>query len=121
MRRPGRDEDGVAVVATIALVGLLVVVAVVGAEVGGLVIAHRRVASSADLAALAAASAQEQGRDPCSAATAIAGANTGRLVGCRVLDDSSVEVIVEFRPGGLLGRADLTARSRAGPAPPGMS
>lgn len=107
-------EDGAGTLMATALVGVLVSVAVAGSAVVGLVAGHRQAQVAADLAALAAATALQQGGDPCNLASGIARRNGARLLGCRV-EDWQVTVAVETRvrlPGGSWA---LPARARAGP------
>ncbi|SDS70216.1 helicase/secretion neighborhood TadE-like protein [Nocardioides scoriae] len=116
-------ECGAAAVVATALLGVLLTATLAAGGVVGVVAAHRVAQSAADLAALAAARAVQDGRDPCAAAAGIATANRARLGSCRV---SGWEVTVEAvartgrLPGGPL---ELHARARAGPTtslePPG--
>jgi secretion/DNA translocation related TadE-like protein len=117
---PGRrSEDGVATVLSISLAGILVVVALLGGAVVGLVDAHRRAEAAADLAALAGAGALTQGADPCAAAATIAGRNGGHVVSCRTAARTVAVVVAVAAPGALGAMPPLQARARAGPAEPG--
>lgn len=110
-----RDERGVAVASGLVLMGVLVVVAILAAAIGGLVAAHRQAEAAADLAALAGAAGVQDGRDPCARAAGVARANRARVVGCRV-DGFEVTVTVVVTGARFLGqRPDLRARARAGP------
>ena len=114
-RRATEDERGSASVLAIVLVGALSVAAVLVAAVGAVVADQRRVASAADLAALAGAAAVPSGRDGCASAGAVARRNAARLASCAVAGSVvTVRTARETRP--LLGRR-LTVRSaaRAGP------
>jgi len=96
------------------MMGLLVTVAVATSGAVGVVAAHRRAQSAADLAALAGASALQDGRDPCQQAGTIAKRNGASLRGCDV-DGWDVGVVVARTvrlPGGSM---ELKARGRAGP------
>ena len=109
------DERGSASVLAVVLVGALSVAAVLVAAVGAVVADPRRVASAADLAALAGAAAVQSGRDGCASAGAVARRNAARLASCVVTGSVvTVRTTRETRP--LLGRR-LTVRSaaRAGP------
>ena len=53
------------------------------AAVGGLVAAHRRAQSAADLAAIAGARALGTSREPCAAAAVVAAANAATIEDCR--------------------------------------
>ena len=84
--------------------------------VAAMVHAHRSAQSAADLAALAAADAVGSGRDACTAAGTIAGANGALLTGC-ALEGRDVVVDVTVPGPHWLGQvADLSAEARAGPA-----
>lgn len=79
--------------------------------------ASGRARTAADLAALAAASAQARpdGGQACVAAGAVAAANGARLLACTDLGDGAIEVRVSV-PARLRLLGPATARSRAGPA-----
>ncbi|MBZ5739106.1 Rv3654c family TadE-like protein [Nocardioides mangrovi] len=115
-RRPGRgDQRGSATLFAVACLALLMVLGAALGVVAAMVHAHRQAQSAADLAALAGAQALARGRDPCSAATAIASANDGTLASCRV---DGRDVLVEVRVDGprWLGQhGDLSGQARAGP------
>jgi secretion/DNA translocation related TadE-like protein len=108
-------ERGAAAVLATALAVLLVAVIGVASALAGLLVADRKASAAADLAALAAAGAIQQGRDPCRAAGRVAAANGARLRACRVRgEDVSVEAVREVT---LLGHAvGVPGRARAGPA-----
>lgn len=117
MTRPGADR-GAATVLTVAMAGVLLLVGAATGVVGAVVVAHRRAQAAADLSALAAATAlaHPSGRDPCTAAAEVAGANGAVLDACRV---EGSDVVVEVRVSGprWLGQdQDLAAAARAGPA-----
>ena len=116
MRRPsaGGERGSAAVIATV-LMGALAMVSVFVAALGGVIADQRRVASAADLAALAAAGALQRGADPCAAADSIANRNGGHLGGCRVFGQVvAVEVMREARV--VLGsKVRVSAEARAGP------
>ena len=109
-----RDERGAAVVLALGLVAVLVFVGAVSAGTIGIVIAHRRAQTAADLAALAAAQALQAGGDPCPTAARIAGRHDVALTGC-VIDGTSVVVAVAARLPPALGGDQVPARARAGP------
>lgn len=114
--RAERDEPGAATVLGVALMGLLVVVAVVASAVVALVACHRRAQSAADLAALAGGAAAVRGADPCAEAGRIAARNGARLAGCEVVG-ADVAVVVAVPAPALPGIDQaLLARARAGPA-----
>ena len=119
MTRP-RDDRGLAAPVVVTLTGLLMVLALVGGSLGGLLVDQRRASSAADLAALAGAGALQQQQDPCAAARATAGRNGAELVSC-VVDGDQVRVRAAVEPDGrpwLLGLAErpsVWADARAGP------
>lgn len=117
MRRPAghRDEHGLAVVASTALLGVLVTVTLAAVGVGSVVLGHRAAQAAADLASLAGATAVQDGRDACGAARQVARRNHARVVRCRV-EGFVVTVETVARTGRLPGGAlELRARARAGP------
>lgn len=108
------DERGLATVAAIGLLGVLVIVTTLCVGVTALVLAHRRAQVAADLAALAGASALQRGADPCAAASTIADRQDAHLTGCLV-DGADVVVQTGVRVVAALGEVELPARARAGP------
>ena len=107
-------EDGAGTVLAAAMMGLLVTVTVATSGVVGIVAAHRRAQSAADLAALAGAATLQDGGDPCLRASAIARRNGASLKACQVDGwDVVVRVSSTVRlPGDSM---ELDARGRAGP------
>ena len=114
--RPAVGEDGAGSVLAVAMLGVLVTVTVAAAGVVGVVATHRAAQAAADLAALAGASALQDGGDACAAGVG------GRATATRPPDrlrreewDVLVVVVADTArlPGGVL---DLRARGRAGPA-----
>jgi secretion/DNA translocation related TadE-like protein len=100
-----------------AMAGLLLLLGAALAVVTAMVAAHRGAQSAADLVALAAARGVAAGGDGCDVARRIALANGARLASCAV-SGRVVDVEVEVPGPHWLGQtADLSARSRAGPAP----
>jgi secretion/DNA translocation related TadE-like protein len=112
--RPRRDDRGAGTVLGIAMMGVLVTVTLAVCCGASVVAAHRAAQSAADLAALAAAGALQDGDDPCASAADIAGDNRATLRDCRV-DGWSVSVVVVSRARLPVGRVELPARARAGP------
>jgi len=98
----------------LAVLAMLIAVTVGCCVAGSAVVAHRRAQSAADLAALAAAQALQQGDNGCAAADEVAAANGARLDRCR-LDDFDAIVTVRVTGPALLGAPALRARARAGP------
>ena len=119
MSHPGRGQRGSATVLALGLVGVLAFATVLVAAFGGVVADQRRVASAADLAALAGAGALQDGADPCAAARSSADRNGARLGRCSV-DGEVVTVRVLREAGPVLGRTlEVSSRSRAGPVSAG--
>ena len=112
-------DRGSATVLVLAVAGLLVLVAVLLAGLGGVAVTRHRAAAAADLAALAGADAALQGPDAaCAAAGRAARRGDAELAACQ-LDGDVVEVAVLLRPGGVLGRlGQARAVARAGPGAP---
>ncbi len=112
--REAQHEDGAGTVLAVAMMGLLVTVTLAVSGVVGVVAAHRRAQSAADLSALAGAAALQDGGDPCLSAGAIARRNGAALRSCAV-DGWEVTVAVTSTvqlPGEAM---ELSARGRAGP------
>ncbi|RNL81270.1 Rv3654c family TadE-like protein [Marmoricola solisilvae] len=109
-----RREDGAAVVMALGLAALIVFVAVIGGGVVAVIATHRQVQGAADLAALAGASAAQEGGSPCLAAERI-GRRNGVSVRLCEASDGDVTVVVERRLPGAFGSKALRARARAGP------
>ena len=105
-------ERGSGTVLLLAIVGALVVV---GGAIGLLAAAQGargRAQSAADLAALAAASAWQDGwGDPCAVAAVAVRRNGARLVGCTAREGGVVAVVASV--GSPAGAA--TAHAQAGP------
>lgn len=116
MSRPDGERGS----ATVWVVGLAAVLAVVGAAVvlvGVATVARHRATAAADLAALGAAQRAVTGDpDPCGTARRLAAANTAALTSCDAGGDGVVEVTVAVPVRlGRLGLHEATARARAGP------
>jgi len=93
---------------------LLGLAAAVAVGLGGLLVAKRQAASAADLAALAGATAVQDGAAGCAAAAATATANHADVVSCQEQGDVvDLEVSVQVRS--LPGVEQVSARARAGP------
>lgn len=115
--RSTRDERGSATLLVLAMGGALVLLGAALAVVTAMVAAHRVAQSAADLAALAGARGVAEGRDGCARAADVAAANHAHLATCAVTG-RVVDVVVRVSGPHWLGQtADLSARSRAGPAP----
>ena len=121
MRVAASDERGLAAPLVVTLTGLLLVLTLVAGGLGRLLVDHRRVATAADLAALAGAGAVQVGGDPCVAARAIAARNAAALVSCQVSGEQ-VTVRTQLSSTGfgrLLGQVGgpfaVEAEAHAGP------
>ena len=114
----GCAERGSAAVLAVSFTAVLALVAVLVIAVAGAVTDRRRVASAADLAALAGASAVQAGRDGCPAAAAVARRNGAVLAACTVAGQD-VSVRAERRTQPVLGyRLTVWSSARAGPERP---
>lgn len=112
-------ERGSATLWGVALMGLLMAIAMVFATVGSVRVARHRVASAADLSALAAARvAMVDPAGACDRATALAEQNGVKIARCSLTGDvvdvwTALSVVVP-----LVGPRTLTGRARAGPVVP---
>ena len=109
-----RPEDGFAVPVVLGLGGVLVSLALAGAAGGQVLVAQRRAAAAADLAALAGAVAGQEGQEPCPAARRMAGLGGATVAWCAV-DGERVRVVAEVDLR--LAGHDLTVRARAHAGP----
>jgi len=114
--RSNRLEAGSTTVHAIVLICVLTTTAMLAAAGAGLVAGHRRAASAADLAALAGASAIQQGESGCTVAGEVARANDTQMISCHPDGDVlTVEVAVEV-DSAFSRSFTLRGRARAGPA-----
>jgi secretion/DNA translocation related TadE-like protein len=98
----------------VGLTAVLAFVTLLGAVAGRVVVEQRRAAAAADLAALAGATAVQQGAAGCPAAARTATANGARLATC-VQHADEVDVTVAI-PVALRGRSvEVSASAHAGP------
>lgn len=111
-------EEGFASVVVLALACVVTLVAAVLVALGSVAVTRHRVASTADLAALAAAGRAPEGQPAaCAAAAVVVKASGASLVGCSLVG-AAAEVQVTLQPAGPLGAlGSASARARAGPAP----
>lgn len=118
-RRAGAAADrGSATVWVLAVAVVLAAAGVVVSLVLGVVLAHRRALSAADLSALAAA--ERLSGTPwraCEAASVVARANGAALVACDVQGDTVVVTVAVHRVPPLVPPARGTARAGAPPGP----
>lgn len=113
----GRHEQaGSASVLVMAFGVVVLVLTLVVVSGTRLLVAQRRTAAAADLAALAGAGALQRGDPACSAARSVASSNRARLTAC-LTEGEVVTVRVERQVKGWFGAATTVAsRARAGPA-----
>lgn len=112
------SDRGSAVPFTVAALGLLLVVGSALGVVGAMFARHRQAQAAADLGALAAATAAQQGGDACASAADVVSANAASLLTCDVAATGEVVLRVSVAGPGWLGqRGALAATARAGPRP----
>lgn len=116
VRRDG--ERGSATAFALVVIGLLMLVGCAVGVVAGLVIDHRKAQAAADLAALAAAAALQEGGDACAAGAEVAADNGAEQTSCAVEGEEVVVETLVDGPSWLGWSAGLPARARAGPASP---
>jgi len=114
------DQRGVA---TVMMVGVLAVVMLISGAamiVAGYALGHHRARAAADLAALSAAAAFEQGGDGCAQARRTAAANGAKVTSCEQIGDIvdfvftvKVGLRATIRVAGLPGT--IRAEAHAGP------
>ncbi len=120
VRRAGRwhehrRDDGVATVAAVGLLGLVLVVTALCLACGHVAVAAHRSAAAADLAAIAGAQALRVGDDACAAVEQTAARNGARVTQC-VVDGADVRVTVEVHTPEMVGLVWAPASTaRAGP------
>ncbi|AZA14546.1 Rv3654c family TadE-like protein [Corynebacterium choanae] len=102
------DEQGSATVATVGMIAVLVVTALLLLHAAHNRIVHHQLQVAADCAALSAATAPWWDADACAVAAQIATAHHATLVDCEL--DDGMNATVTVRSGGQL------LKSRAGPA-----
>jgi secretion/DNA translocation related TadE-like protein len=102
--RRGREGRGSASVLVAGLLGVLVVLSGAALLVAGFAVAHHRARAAADLAAVSAAAAFEQGGDACRQARRSAADNGARVVQCDQVGDQIAYVVSV--------RAEIRVRSR---------
>jgi secretion/DNA translocation related TadE-like protein len=112
------EEGGTASLLVIALAGVVLLLGLAATFLTATAAGHRRAQAAADLAALAGATARQQGEDPCAAAARVATDNGAGLAGCR-LDGADVVVSVAMDGPRHLGHGwRLRGEARAGPSEP---
>ncbi|MEV6432782.1 Rv3654c family TadE-like protein [Nocardia sp. NPDC051463] len=120
MTRGQAERGGATVSACLALVGLIGVALLVG-QVGVVVVSRHHAQAAADLAALAAAGALEQGAEAgCAQALEIARHMRARIHECEVTRWDVTVAVVRNVPIGLYGKWTVRAVARAGPVEDGV-
>lgn len=110
----GSSERGSATVLALTVIGALSLAGLLLASVAGVLVTQRRMEAAADLAALAGASAVQEGGDGCAAARDVGRRNGAEAVVCRVVG-SELRVTVRAEKA-LLGRSvTVSGQARAGP------
>ena len=107
------DQRGSATLFGVFVIGVLTLFTLVCVGLAGIVVAHRRAQSAADLGSLGAATAIQRGRSPCPTAADVVRRNGGRLTGCRVqgetvtlgVDVATVRIFGWVRHTGAMARA----------------
>lgn len=113
MRSVLTDRGSATVFVTLGL-AVVLFAGVAVAAISGLVVAHRRAQSAADLAAIAGAGALGTTTDPCAAADLIAAANGAVLESCRLTPEDVTLVISVAGPELVGNLVRLRAEARAG-------
>jgi secretion/DNA translocation related TadE-like protein len=118
-----RGERGAATILVLAALGVVLVLLVAGLALGSAVVATHRARAAADLGALAAAQALQQGVSAaaaCAVGSSVTARNGARPAGCAVRADGSVICSATTSPSLILpgtSPGTTTATARAGPSP----
>ncbi|WP_082748865.1 Rv3654c family TadE-like protein [Nocardioides jensenii] len=113
----GWADAGSASLVVVSMIGVLVLLGLGAAFMTATAAAHRRAQAGADLAALAGATAGQQGSDPCVAAVEVAAANHAELTSCLPAGDDVVVAVRVEGPEFLGHTFEVIGRARAGPSP----
>lgn len=120
VNRGRADDGGATVLACLALAGLIGATLLVS-QVGVVVVARHRVQAAADLGALAAAGALEQGAEAgCAQAIELARRMRVRIRECEVAQWDATVTVEGNVPIGLFGNRTVRAVARAGPVEDGV-
>ncbi|MBB5892334.1 Rv3654c family TadE-like protein [Kutzneria kofuensis] len=112
-----RDDRGVATVLGAGVIAALMLLVVLGIQVGGAVLTRHRVAAAADLAALAAAGQLAAGTDgACERARWVAERMSATTTACRVAGWEAYVEVSARPPGWAVLSGTANAHARAGPA-----
>jgi secretion/DNA translocation related TadE-like protein len=96
MRRIARSELGSASVLMVGILGVVVAVSSAALVIAGYAVGYRRARAAADLSALSAAAAVQDGRDACAQAALTARQNGARADRCSQVGDA-VDFVVTVR------------------------
>ena len=108
-------QRGSATTYAVVFTCLLVTVALAPVSVAGLFVGERRAAAAADLAALAGASAIQQGRPACARAAQIASRNRARLNSCAVAGEIVTVAVATDVVSAVGSTWTVRSTARAGP------
>jgi secretion/DNA translocation related TadE-like protein len=96
MQRVVRPELGNASVLIAGILGVVMALSTAAMVIAGYAVGYRRARAAADLSALSAAAAFQDGRDPCAQAVLTARQNNARVDGCSKVGDA-VDFVVTVR------------------------
>jgi secretion/DNA translocation related TadE-like protein len=112
-----RGERGSATVLVAGMVVVLMMLVVLGLQIGGAVLTRHRVAAAADLAALAAAGQLAAGSDhACERARQVAERMSVTTTACRVVEREAYVSVTARPPGWAALSGTANVHARAGPA-----
>ena len=120
MRRPVRSELGSASVLMTGILGVVVALGAAALVIAGYAVGFHRARAAADLSALSAAVAFQDGREACGQASQTARQNGARMDHCEVVGDA-IDFVVTVRVS-VIARTRIphlprtvTAQAHAGP------
>jgi secretion/DNA translocation related TadE-like protein len=96
MQRIARSDRGGASVLMVGMLGVVVALSSVALVIAGYAVGYRRARAAADLSALSAAAAFQQGRDACAQAVLTARQNGARVDRCSQIGDA-IDFVVTVR------------------------
>lgn len=114
-RNRRRTDRGSATIYAVVLATAIAVMAVIAAQCIALARVQHKAASAADLAALAASRAAQEGRDGCAEARAVAERNAAEVRDCE-MSEAVATVTVQIESPPMWGRTwEVAQRARAAP------
>jgi secretion/DNA translocation related TadE-like protein len=114
---PLADDRGSATVLMAGVAAVLMLLIVLGLQVGGAMLTRQRVAAAADLAALAAAGQAVEGADQaCARARWVVERMSATLTACRIVEWEAYVEATARPPGWAALSGTANAHARAGPA-----